>query len=346
MSTPYTKEMLMRGSVATRSFPTIAIRPVIPEGERLAAWAIQAFERARETVGLKAGCEREAAHWLSGERIHFVDCAAMQEIERSQRDPQGTLLYQICQNANTPVDYLDSMFMPFLSTLEGLSVYWNPLAEESALFVSREYLETAFSADNDDVRLYNALHFAENLTRVWLDMLPGVLTVPDQESVRVRECFRSGIRAELGAIEHRFPGDIDRKAMSKGFALVSELLDSEESRLSMQGARLSLRFAGRHPLAVEHELGRELQAGIISILSAKVRTALRDHADRAFLVRFKPSAAEERLVDTMQWQTMQILRELDLTSSAALGEAYAHSEVPLHYWAAASKKIDPWSYPN
>jgi len=332
------------GAPAPFRLPSVHLSPTIPRGATLAAWTIEAFEKACTDVSLSLRLPN-TARFLTAERITFLDLATIQRIERADRDPQGTLLYQVFRNAGVPVEYLDTTLIPMVSALEDVGVYWQPLAPAPVLYASQAYLETSFTATNDSDRLWSALQFGDNLIRVWLDMLPEPRPVPAQHRAQVRECFRDSFTAQFAAVKLRFPEALDTHLLRKGFQVLSGLLDSDEAIFSMQGARLFLRFAGRNVLVTEHELGRELQTGIVSILGEKVRVRLLELAHRAFLRRFRPVEGRERMIRTVQWRAMQVLREVDLGAVGMLCDAYAHSDVPLYYWAASSKRINPWSYP-
>jgi len=324
--------------------PSVIIRPCIPSGEALAAWTVKTVLRVCGEAD--ASPEGPAgARALTADRVRFLALEAIQEIERAERDPQGTLLYQVCRAGGVPPDYLDTMFLPLISSLDGVGVYWHALAEKPVLYVSRDYLEGAFSNSDEDVRLCSALSFGDNLIRVWLDVLPVPRPVPAQHLARVRECFRSSVGSEIREVKRRFTDTVRAHELSQGLQLFNDVLDSAEASYTMQGARLGLRFAGRNPLAVEHELGRAFQLGVLSILGERLRGRLRELAYCAFLRRFRPDRRQEQALRAMEWPVLRVLRAIGLAPAAALGEAYANSDVPLYYRAADSKRINPWSYP-
>lgn len=322
----------------------VHLTPQVPAGEALAQWTIRAFERAcadfRHAYDLPP-----SARQLTAERIAFRDLATITEIERSERAPQDLLLYQILRHAGVPEDYLDTTYAPLLTPVPGIGVHWSPLAEQPVLYADETYLTAGFSAADPFDRLCSAWQFGENLIRVGLAMLPLAQPVPPQHQAQVRECFRGHLTGAFADIKGRFPTVVRARDLQQGFQLFSDLLNSDEAIYSMHGARLLLRFTGRNVLATEDELGQDLQTGVVYILGEHIRSRFHDLLARAFLRRLRPDANRERRSHTIQWSALRLLDELHLGAVRELYQVYVHSELPLHYWAATSKRINPWSYP-
>jgi hypothetical protein len=335
----------MVATVTAPRLPSIDVAPRVPVGEQLARWAIETFERSRDEVCLAWGFEAPARQ-LTADRIHFLDISQIANVERAQRAPANSLCYQVFLTAGVPPAYLDTIYLPLLSKLEGLGVYWYYLSPEPELYASQAFVDETFSAPDAASRLCSAAQFGENLIRVWLDLLPESQTVPLQYQPRVRECFRAHLQSEFDAIGKRFVGSVDGGKFEKGFQIVSGLLDSEDAIYLCHGGRLVLGFEGQTYAGGESELGTDLNAGIVHILGERVRARFVERIQQAFLRRWRRPEAAEQAIRALQWRAMRLLRELRLSGIRELYDAYVHSDVPLYYWGAESKRVNLWGYPT
>lgn len=317
--------------------PCLRLHPEVPRGEDLKQWTIA---RVREAFSESLPPD---SRLLTTEDVHFADLAAVTARERSERDPRERLIYQVLRASGVPAEYLDTTLMPMASRLEGVGVYWNPLARQPALWIDQAYADALASPDAG-VRLGLAAMLGDNLIRILLDVLPEPRPVESQQVPNARETIRDRLTHEFTRLSERFEGVVDGQRLKAGLEIISDLLDAGQARFYRQGGRLFLCFEGAQAERAEYDLGGEFQLGLVYTFGEPVYTRFMESIYLAFLRQFKRPGQAQNDIRMLQYRAQQTLREIGLRSRADAYEAYINSEIPLYYWGACSRRINPWQY--
>ena len=329
--------MTLQRSSTAPARPCLTLEPDVPQGRALSQWAIDSIRRAFQENYFPSD------RLLTPEQIQFLDQIDIIELERSERDPNESVLYQVLKVSGVPTDYLDDALMPLASALDGVGVYWNPFSPKPMLSINRGVLDS-LSSCNKDHRLACAASLGDNLIRICLDMLPVVVPIPPQQVARVREDFRDAITAAFAFIRRRFSEAIDAQKLALGFQVISDLLDSSQALFFARGARLVFCLESSAGRIVEYELGMEFQLGIGSLLGERLYKQFNGQIERAFLKRFRRDPRAQGDIDKRKFQAQQALRCLGLCDAESIYRAYVDSQIPFYYWGAESKRVNPWRY--